>query len=99
MVGLYIFMVAVAAVLAFGAQWFLSPLRRTRVIFAAALVPATLPIVGALIYGIADAIDVNWLQAIISLALLFMTFLFVALVGAIIGSELASLSRRLLRLD
>lgn len=82
---------------AFVAQWILPPRRRTRIIFAAAAAPSTLLIVAALIRALFVGVDEGWFRAAVSLAFSFISFMFVGLVGAIAGSELASLTRWFLR--
>lgn len=85
---------AAALAIAFGAQWAVSPLRRTSIIFAAAGVP-TLALT-LLISLVAISAGEPWFRAV-GVVLFALLFMFVALVGAIAGSELATFAKRLLR--
>jgi len=99
MIGIYIHIFVCVAALgaAFVAQWILPPRRRTRIIFAAAAAPCTLLIVAALVTALLAGADEGWFRAAISLAFSFIWLMFFGLVGAIAGSELASLTRWFLR--
>ena len=97
MIGIYIFVAAAASAIAFGAQWFLPPRRRTAIIFSAAAIPSALPIVAAVIAALAIGVDEPWFHVGVSVVFAFATLMFVGLAAAIVGSELASLARRLLR--
>jgi hypothetical protein len=83
--------------MAFLAQWIFPLYRRTKIIFSAALAPSilliTIALVGAIYVGMYD----DWFQAAVSVIFFFLTFVFVGLVGAIMGSELTSLVRWLSR--
>jgi len=98
---LAIFVTVVALVIAFVAQWALLPRRRTRIIFVSAAIPALLPIVASfivsLVAGMRIDTDLNWFQQSVNVLLFLMAMMFVGLVGAIIGTELASLLRWLRR--
>lgn len=85
-----------ALAIAFVAQSFLSPQRRTRIIFGAAAAPSIVLIVTAAIAAAVDAQGVSWFRVVVSLAFSLCALLFAGLVGAIVGSELASLTRWLL---
>jgi FtsH-binding integral membrane protein len=95
--GVYIFVAVAALAGAFVAQLFVSPRRRTTIIFVAAAALPALLIGSALIYFLFDGVDDGWFRAAVGLAFLFITLLFVGIVGAIVGSELATLAKWLLR--
>ena len=84
-----------ALAIAFAAQSILSPRRRTRIIFGAAAAPSIVLILSAAISAI-GAEGESWLRIVVTLALWLCAFLYAGLVGAIAGSELASLTKWLL---
>ena len=85
-----------ALAIAFVAQSLLLPQRRTRIIFVAGAAPAIIPILLALVFVGREA-GSTWFQAIVSLGFGLCVLLFAGVVGAIAGSELASLTKWLLR--
>ncbi len=88
--------VSVAALaIAFAAQALLSPQRRTRIIFGAAAAPSIVLILLAAIPAVRDE-SVSWIQIVVTLAFWLCVLLYAGLVGAIAGSELASLAKWLL---
>ena len=103
MIGVYLHILVslVALVIAFVAQWSLPPRRRTRIIFVSAAIPAMLPVLAALTIPLVVQIhlgtDLSWFQQSVNLLFVFMTMMFVGLVGAILGTELVSLMRWLRR--
>ncbi|WP_114955128.1 hypothetical protein [Sphingosinicella terrae] len=103
MIGVYLHIGVsmVALVIAFVAQRVLPPRRRTRIIFVSAAIPAVHPVLAALIIPLVVQIrldtDLSWFQQSMNLLFAFMTMMFVGLVGAILGTELASLMRWLMR--
>lgn len=88
---------AAALAIAFVAQSLLSPQRRTRIIFAAAAAPSIVLIALAALAAAVAGEGVSWFWIVATLAFLLCAFLFAGLVGAIAGSELASLTKWLLR--
>jgi hypothetical protein len=82
---------------AIAAQCILPPSRRTRIIFVAAAIPSTLLIDVAFISVPLAPADLGWFPIAATLVFAFLTFMFVGITGAIVGSELASLTRWLLR--
>ncbi len=88
---------ASALAFAFAAQWLLEPLRRTGLILAAAAAPAlVLLTIGAIWMFVAGMID-SWFDTFISFLFFLAAFLVPGLIAAILGSELASLVKWLLR--
>jgi hypothetical protein len=85
----------VALAIAFAAQSLASPRRRTRIILATAAAPSIVLISLTAIPAAGDE-SLSGFQIVVSLAMALGAFLFVGLVGAIAGSELASLARWLL---
>ena len=85
---------ATAFAIAFVAQWMLSPLRRARIIYAAAGIP-TLALTVLLTIAVILARE-PWFRAV-GVVLFALLFMFLGLVGAIGGSELATFAKRFLR--
>lgn len=99
MVAYVLLSVSLAALMAaFVAQW-LVPTRRTKTIFAAAAAPSALLTVAMIAYAFAVGLEQSFFQAVITIAFWFIVFMFVGLVAAIVGTELASFVGWLTRRD
>jgi len=72
------------------------PARRTKTILVSAAAPSALLVIVGLALAAGES-DLGLAQIVVTTGFMFLIFMFTGLVGAIIGSELASLARWLLR--
>ena len=91
MIWIYLFVLVLALLAAFVAQLFVSPQRRARVIYAAAAGPSSLLPLLLIVSALTGGSELNWLETLLTGLFLLVSCTIVALITAIIGSELATL--------
>lgn len=88
---------ASAMAFAFAAQWLLEPRRRTGLILAAAAAPAVVLLTIAAISAFVGGTGEPWFHTVFGFLFFLAAFLVTGLIAAILGSEVASLVKWLLR--
>ena len=98
MFAFHIVVSALALIAAFVAQWSLLPPQRTSIILWTAGVPSLLVVVGATLLALTSSElkgDLSGFQIASGLLFLFVTLMFAGIVAAIVGTEAASLTKRI----